>query len=68
MRSDESTVDRVASDRLLTVRQAADVLGHSVSTVRILINRGTLPAVKLGRSIRIRQSDLDTFISELPLR
>jgi excisionase family DNA binding protein len=56
------------SDRLITIRQAASALGQSVSTVRALISRKDLPAVKLGRSVRIRQSDLEEFIKQLPLR
>jgi excisionase family DNA binding protein len=53
-----------ASCELLTVTEAAEILGVSVSTVRRLMGngRGDLPAVQIGRSVRFRMSDLETFV------
>jgi excisionase family DNA binding protein len=45
-------------DRLLTVEQAAEVAGCSPGAVRKRIARGTLPAVRTGRVVRVRTSDL----------
>jgi len=49
-------------DRLLTYRQAAEVLGVSERTIWTLVDQGTLPAVRFGRSVRIDPADLRAFI------
>lgn len=49
---------RSQSPRLLTVRQAADQLSLAERTIRRMIDTDQLPAVRLGRSIRIRQEDI----------
>lgn len=41
---------------------AAKYLGVTQRTVYALIDRGELVAYKVGRVVRIRQSDLDTFL------
>ena len=43
---------------LCTVRQVADRLSLSRSTIYALMDRGRLPHVKLGRSRRIRWDDV----------
>lgn len=48
-------------DRMLSVADAAEHLGMSPSWVRGQIRDGHLPATKLGRSLRVRQSDLDAL-------
>jgi excisionase family DNA binding protein len=47
---------------LLSVRDAADRLGVSTKTIRRWIASGELPHYRLGRSIRIAESDLIGFI------
>ncbi|RMD65754.1 MAG: DNA-binding protein [Planctomycetota bacterium] len=56
--------DRTPSliDPLLTYRQAATVLGVTDRTVWTLVDRGELPAVRFGRSVRIDPADLRAFI------
>lgn len=44
--------------QLLTISQAAEFLQVADLTVRRLISRGDLKAVRLGRNIRIKGSDL----------
>ena len=44
--------------RLLTVGEAARQLSLSERTVRRMIAGGDLPAVRLGRAVRIRQEDV----------
>ena len=47
----------------LTVAEVADLLKLNSQTVRNWIDRGELPAVRVGsRRVRVRQSDLDAFI------
>ena len=47
---------------LLTYREAAKVLGVTPRTVWTLVQAGTLPAVRFGRSVRIDPTDLRRFI------
>lgn len=49
-------------DPLLTYRAAAKVLGVTERTVWTLVDRGELPAVRFGRSVRIDPADLRIFI------
>lgn len=47
---------------LLTLDEAAEVLGVSRRTVSTLIADGSLKSLKVRRARRIRRADLDTFI------
>jgi excisionase family DNA binding protein len=50
-------------DKSLTVDEIAGTLKLNAQTVRNWIDRGELPAVRVGkRRVRVRQSDLDAFI------
>lgn len=51
------------SDRLLTIKEAADYLKVHWQTVRSYIKNGDLKAHKIGRAIRIRERDLEHFLS-----
>jgi len=51
---------------LLRVNEAAQYLGFSPSKVWQLIHDGALPAVKIGFSVRIKRTDLDAWIRDLP--
>jgi excisionase family DNA binding protein len=54
----------VVMDRLLTVEQAAERLGTTPRFIRRLTQERRIPYTKLGGSkVRIRESDLDAFIS-----
>ncbi|MEE9128548.1 MAG: helix-turn-helix domain-containing protein [Phycisphaerales bacterium] len=56
-------IERTASiEGLLTYDQAGKMLGVSGRTVWTLVDRGELPAVRFGRSVRIDPADLRTFI------
>jgi len=46
------------ADALLTVEEAAKVLGTTAAAVRKRIARGTLAAVRSGRAIRLRRGSL----------
>lgn len=48
--------------QLLTAGEVADLLRVSTMTVYRLIRGGELPAVRVGRSYRVRQSDLDGYL------
>ena len=49
-------------DPLLTVPDVARECQVSVRTVRRWITDGDLTAVRLGRIVRVRRADLDSFI------
>jgi excisionase family DNA binding protein len=51
-------------DQLLTVEAAAARLSCSVAAVRRWIYQRRLPVVKVGRLVRLRESDLQAFIAE----
>lgn len=49
-------------NRLMTAKEVATTLRIGQSTVYHLIQRGDLPCVRIGRSVRVRPADLDRFI------
>jgi excisionase family DNA binding protein len=52
-----------AGHRLLRVREVAEVMRVSTMTVYRLIQAGELVATRVGRSYRIWQHDVDTYLS-----
>ena len=50
------------SEKLLTAKEAAEILKVRKNTVYDMIKRGDLKASKLGKQLRIRQGDLDFYI------
>lgn len=53
-----------AGTRFLTVGEVAATLRVSTMTVYRLINAGQLPAVRIGRSFRVREGELDRYLDE----
>ncbi len=49
-------------DRYLSVMEVAELLGFSDTTIHTWIHANKLPAVKIQRSYRIRQSDVDHLV------
>ncbi len=56
-------MDDSASARFLTVTEVAANLRVSNMTVYRLINTGGLPAVRIGKSFRIREDDLNRYLA-----
>ena len=52
------------SARYLTVREVASTLRVSNMTVYRLINAGDLPAVRVGKSFRLREDDVNRYLSD----
>jgi excisionase family DNA binding protein len=46
----------------LTVAEVAETLKLNQQTVRNWIDQGSLPALRIGRRVRIRRSDFDRLI------
>lgn len=52
-----------AARPLLDVREAATMLHISVRYVRVLLARGDLPLVRLGRRTLVRRADVEAVIA-----
>ena len=50
--------------RFVTVAEVAEELRVSNMTVYRLVQSGQIPAVRVGRSYRIRATDFDRYLSE----
>jgi excisionase family DNA binding protein len=53
-------------DRLLTLREAADVLRLSTRTMRDYLQRGEIEGRLIGGRWRFRRADLDAFFANAP--
>ena len=53
-----------AEDEYLTVAEVAGNLKLNQQTIRNWIDRGELPAVRVGRRVRIKRSDYDRYVQE----
>ncbi len=51
-----------ATARFLTVQEVADLMRVSTMTVYRIIKSGALPAVRVGRSFRVRDVDVDAYL------
>jgi excisionase family DNA binding protein len=49
-------------DEFMTVAEAANTLKLDQQTIRNWIDAGTLPAVRIGRRVRIKRSDFDALV------
>lgn len=61
--SENNGPERGEPERLLTEAEVAGLLRVSLMTVKRLVQKGSLPAVKVGRFWRIRPSDLRAYQS-----
>ncbi|HEY1634191.1 MAG TPA: helix-turn-helix domain-containing protein [Acidimicrobiales bacterium] len=52
-----------ATATFLTVAEVASLLRVSSMTVYRLINAGELPAVRVGKSYRLREDDVDRYLA-----
>jgi excisionase family DNA binding protein len=51
-------------DTFLTVAEVAELLKLNQQTVRNWIDQGSLPAVRVGRRVRIRRTDLERVLDQ----
>lgn len=51
-------------ETFLTVAEVAQLLKLNQQTVRNWIDQGSLPAVRVGRRVRIKRSDFDRIVQE----
>jgi excisionase family DNA binding protein len=50
-------------DRFLTAAEVASLMRVSTMTVYRLIRAGELPAVRVGKSYRLREGDVDCYLA-----
>lgn len=50
------------SSKFLTVAEVAAMMCVSKMTVYRLVHNGELPAVRVGRSFRVKESDVDEYL------
>ncbi len=50
--------------KLLRAEQVAEILNVSKPFAYALMARGDLPVVRLGRTVRVRENDLEQFIRD----
>lgn len=53
----------LSRSRFLTVTEVADLLRVSSMTIYRLIKDGELAAVRVGKSYRLREDDVDAFLA-----
>jgi excisionase family DNA binding protein len=53
-----------ATDEFLTVAEVAAILKLNQQTIRNWIDAGSLPAVRVGRRVRVLRRDLDQLLAE----
>jgi len=56
------SIEETSLFRLLNAQDIAVALNIGLSTVYLLLERGELSSIRIGRSIRIRPEDLEVFI------
>jgi len=56
--------ENTEEESFLTVAEVAELLKLNQQTVRNWIDAGSLPALKVGRRVRIRRSDLERKLEE----
>ena len=52
----------VGRTRFMTVAEVAQIMRVSTMTVYRLIKAGDLPSVRVGKSYRIREDDIDRYL------
>lgn len=64
MNNGDSTVQPLA----VTLTDAGKYLAVSTDTVRRLVRSGTIPHARIGNSIRIRRTDLESYLENQTTR
>ena len=52
------------NDVILTIPEVAKLLKLSRSKVYLLVTQKKIPYIRIGRNVRIRQSDLETWLNQ----
>ncbi len=52
------------NDQIYTIPEVAKYLKLSRSKVYLLVTQKKIPYIRIGRNVRIRQSDLETWLNQ----
>jgi excisionase family DNA binding protein len=52
------------SNKLLTVNEVASILRVSNMTVYRLVKSGQIPAIRVGKNYRIKESDVNKYLTK----
>lgn len=52
------------SNKLLTVNEVANILRVSNMTVYRLVKSGQIPAIRVGKNYRIKESDVNEYLTK----
>lgn len=61
----EPMTDKASPPLLVTVNEAADILGLGRTTIYERVNRGELQPVHIGRALRFPVAELERFVDAL---
>ncbi|MGQ9475779.1 MAG: helix-turn-helix domain-containing protein [Actinomycetota bacterium] len=53
-----------SGNKLLTVNEVANILRVSNMTVYRLVKSGQIPAIRVGKNYRIKESDVNEYLSK----
>ena len=67
LQASDTTNHRSETVELWTVRETADFLKFTVETTRKLIRDGSIPACKVGGSIRVNRDELLAAVAARPI-
>ncbi len=59
-----SQIDPTSEESYLTVAEVAETLKLNQQTVRNWIDQGALPALRVGRRVRIKRSDFERILEQ----
>ena len=60
--ADNSSSGEIPDSKFLTVAEVAAMMRVSKMTVYRLVHSGELPAVRVGRSFRVLEKDVDNYL------
>ena len=60
--ADNSSSGEISDSKFLTVAEVAAMMRVSKMTVYRLVHNGELPAVRVGRSFRVLEKDVDEYL------
>lgn len=62
-RSPRSWEELIVSSKLLTVNEVAKILRVSNMTVYRLVKNKQIPAIRVGKNYRIKETDVDSYLN-----
>lgn len=51
-------------EKLLTIQEISDILGIKDCTIRAWVFQRKIPCVRIGRLVRFRMSEIETWINQ----